>query len=236
MSRSTRGLSLVIILSVVLATSGQIHGTTVGTTTIKGTVRFRGPVPPQQVVEVRRDAAFCGDTMTIQPLLVQAGSHGVKEAVVSLSAPAALPTTTPLPLTTIKNRKCAFFPRISAIMVDALLEIGNDDPVLHNTHIRSEGKTILNVAMVPQGETIRKQIRVSGVLNVKCDAHKFMQGYVKVFDHPYFTITDEEGRFQITGVPPGFQRITVWHETLGTLQKEVTVPTEGEISVQFDYS
>jgi hypothetical protein len=89
--------------------------------------------------------------------------------------------------------------------------------------------------MVPHGPSIQKQVKRPGLLNVKCDAHKFMQGYVLAFDHPYFAVTDEAGRFQMAGIPPGLRRITVWHETLGTLQQEVTVPAQGEISVHIDY-
>jgi len=184
---------------------------------------------------VNRDAAFCGATVTIQPLVVQATSQGVRDAVVSLSDQPGQPLDAPPPPTIIKNRNCSFVSRISATRVGALVEIGNDDPVLHNTHIRSEGKTLLNVAMVPHGQSIQKQVKRPGLLDVKCDAHKFMQGYVMAFTHPFFSISDESGHFQIAGITPGLHRITVWHETLGTLQKEVNVPAQGEISVHFNY-
>ena len=129
-------------------------------------------------------------------------------------------------------------PRAALVMLpggNGMVEIGNDDPVLHNTHIRSGGKTVLNVAMVPHGPNIQKQVKQPGLLNVKCDAHKFMQGFVMAFTHPFFSISDESGRFRIEGIPQGLHRITVWHETLGTLQKEVNVPAQGEISVHFNY-
>ena len=227
-------LSVMAIVLMVFTLAGAVPGSQ-GGATITGIVTFKGPVPPPQRVTVVRDASFCGATVTIQPLVVQASTHGVLGAVVSLTEPPVQPVDAVPSLTIIKNQNCAFQSRISASRVGALIEVGNNDPVLHNTHIRSEGKTLLNVAMVAHGQNIQKQVKRPGMLDMKCDAHKFMQGYVLAFDHPYFATTDEAGRFQMAGIPPGLQRITVWHETLGTLQKEVNVPVQGEISVHFDY-
>ncbi len=234
MERSPNNLGLMIVMLTLSASTGPTLGAQ-GSAALTGLVTYRGPLPLPQKITVNRDAAFCGATVTIQPLVVQATSQGVREAVVSLSEPPEQPLDAPPPPTIIKNRNCSFVSRISAARVGALVEIGNDDPVLHNTHIRGDGKTVLNVAMVPHGPNIQKQVKQPGLLDVKCDAHKFMQGYVMTFTHPFFSISDESGRFRIEGIPQGLHRITVWHETLGTLQKEVNVPAQGEISVHFNY-
>ncbi len=234
LQRRPLGLSVMAIVLTVFAAAGSVPGSP-GGATLTGIVTFKGTIPPPQKVTVTRDASFCGSTVTIQPLVAQASTHGVRGAVVSLTEPPDQHVDASPSPTIIKNRNCAFLSRISATRVGALVEVGNDDPVLHNTHIRSEGKTLLNVAMVPHGPSIQKQVKRPGLLNVKCDAHKFMQGYVWAFDHPYFAVTDEAGRFQMAGIPPGLRRITIWHETLGTLQQEVIVPAQGEISVHIDY-
>ncbi len=234
MSGLPKYFGLVTVMVTVSASAGSSIGASAGAV-LQGVVTFRGTIAPPQKIAVSRDALFCGTTATIQPLLVHAASKGVVDAVVSLSEPAAQPSDTQPPDAVIRNRQCAFERRISVMRVGARVEVANDDPVLHNTHIRGNGKTILNVAMVAHGPNVQKQIRKPGMLDVKCDAHKFMQGHVVAFDHPYFALTDETGHFQITVVPPGLRQITVWHETLGTLQKEVRVPAEGTISVAFDY-
>ena len=46
----------------------------------------------------------------------------------------------------------------------------------------------------------------------KCDIHPWMKGYVRVFDHPYFAVTDEDGKFEIKNAPAGKWRIVYWHE------------------------
>ncbi len=67
------------------------------------------------------------------------------------------------------------------------------------------------------------------------DAHPFMHGFVMVIDHDFVATTDALGRFSIAGVPPGKHEISLWHETLGALTKQVTVPPQSELSVTFQY-
>jgi plastocyanin len=131
----------------------------------------------------------------------------------------------------LDNRACRFHPRVRAITLGTPLEIGNADPVLHNTHIWREGVTFLNVALPPGGEPIRKTVAALGRLDVRCDAHKFMQASVHVFAHPYFAVTDDAGRFELTKVPPGTYRLRVWHETLGSQEQTVQVSGKGPVTV-----
>jgi hypothetical protein len=42
-----------------------------------------------------------------------------------------------------------------------------------------------------------------------------MDGYVRVFDHPYFAVTDADGKFEIKNAPVGKYRIVYWHEAVG---------------------
>jgi len=64
---------------------------------------------------------------------------------------------------------------------------------------------------------------------------RFMQTYRLVFDDPYFGQTTEAGQYAITGVSSVLHRITVWHETLGLLEKEVLVPARGTAVVDLEY-
>jgi phage terminase small subunit len=95
--------------------------------------------------------------------------------------------------------------------------------------------TVLNVAMVAGGPTIKKSVKRSGLYLLKCNVHKFMQAYRLVFDDSHFDQTTETGQFSITGASPGLHRITVWHETLGLLEKEVLVPVRGTVVVDLEY-
>ena len=50
-----------------------------------------------------------------------------------------------------------------------------------------------------------------------------MQAYRYVFSDPFFDQTNETGQFRIQGLSSGLQAVSVWHETLGVLQKEIQV-------------
>ena len=47
---------------------------------------------------------------------------------------------------------------------------------------------------------------------VGCDVHPWMTAYVGVFDHPFFAVTGDGGRFEIQSVPPGTYTLVAWHD------------------------
>ena len=206
--------------------------------TIVGRVIYRGAIPPPQVVQVTRNTDICGTTQSIQPMIVDPASGGVKDTVVSLVLQNRLvmPANEQLAaIPTVTNRTCAFHPRIGTAKTGDLLETRNEDPVMHNTHIYADNRTFLNVALVAGGKPVQKKLRSPGLLRLACDAHTFMQGFVMVLDHDFAAITDVMGSFSIAGVPSGKQEISIWHESLGALTKQVIVPPSGELSVTFQY-
>src|SRR6266542_3636943 len=58
---------------------------------------------------------------------------------------------------------------------------------------------------------------------VKCNIHPWMHGYFVVLTAAHSTVTDENGGFTLTGLPPGKYTVTAWHEQFGTQSQEVTI-------------
>ena len=204
---------------------------------IVGRVLYRGPVPAPTQVEVNRDQDVCGATMSMASLSADDATHGLQNAVVHVEpgvgeVSAGIFTATP---TVVRNKQCRFHPHVAASQVGSEMETLNDDPMMHNTNITVATSTVLNVAMVAGGPPIKKLLKRSGLYVVKCNVHKFMHAYRVVFDDPYFDQTREAGQFSITGVSPGSHTISVWHETLGVLLKEVQVPARGTVVVDLEY-
>ena len=233
------GAGIALVALSLSAWCGTDSGLTAPTgATIVGRVIFRGTVPPPEVIPVTRNPETCGESQSIQPMIVDPVSHGVKDTVVSLALhdESVMPTTdAPSTISTITNRTCAFHPRIGIAKTGDFLETRNDDPVMHNTHIYADNRTFLNVALVAGGKPVQKKVRSPGLMKVTCDAHPFMHGFVMVIDHDFVATTDVLGRFSIAGVPPGKHEISLWHETLGALKKQVTVPPQGTVTVTFEY-
>jgi len=70
---------------------------------------------------------------------------------------------------------------------------------------------------------------------VKCNIHGWMHAYIGVLDHPYFTVTGEDGKFTIANLPPGTYTLAVWTQTLGTQQQTITVPARGSAKADFTF-
>ena len=49
-------------------------------------------------------------------------------------------------------------------------------------------------------------------MQLLCNIHSSMIGYVYVVDSPYYGQADGAGAFTIRGVPPGEYDLEVWHE------------------------
>ena len=66
------------------------------------------------------------------------------------------------------------------------------------------------------------------MFKVKCDVHPWMGAFVHVLDHPFFSVTGDDGTFTISGLPPGNYTVTAWHETLGEQQQADVKVEEGK--------
>jgi plastocyanin len=202
--------------------------------TVRGRVTFRGTVPPVEQIPVMRDTEFCGKMAPNESLTVDRATGGLAGVVVSLEGTSP---SEPAPTETralLDNRACRFSPTLRAVRAGSVLEISNADPVLHNTHIRKGNVAFLNVALPPGGRTIRKPLNDAGRLEIRCDAHRFMRASIHIFDHPYFTVTDEKGQFELPRVPPGTYRLLVWQDTFGMTEQSVTVPGGTSVSVNLE--
>ncbi len=202
---------------------------------VKGVVVFRGIVPVAESMPVTADAEFCGKEVQVQAVQVNAETLGLRHVVVSIRGLTALSADDRRPTRVIVNAKCAFSPRVSAGRIGETLEIQNLDPILHNTHVVAGKKTIVNVAQVTGSRPIPKTLKRAGLYAFRCDKHTFMSGALKVFDHPYFAVTDEFGAFQLPRLPAGSYTLEVWHETLGSVEQEITVPSEGTVTLKIEY-
>lgn len=202
--------------------------------TMKGRIVFKGKVPKSEKREVRRDAKFCGETIEFVPMKVNPDSHGVSNVVVSVEGVTTGKTILRNQAAPLLNKSCRFEPHTQVAVANSTLEISSVDPVLHNTHLRMNEKTFLNIALPPQGRVIKKPLKRPGWLEVQCDAHKFMRSTIHVFSHPYFTLTDDNGNFEISDVPPGQYKLTLWHEVVGSVHQTVIVPDSGEIALTID--
>jgi len=132
----------------------------------------------------------------------------------------------------IRQRNETFTPRVVAVTVGSEVEFPNDDPIYHNVFSLSRIKNF-NLGRYPRGETRRVRFDRPGVVKVFCEIHSHMSATVMVFDHPWFTVPNDAGQFELTGVPSGERQITAWHERLG--DTTVNVRIEPGRALQADF-
>jgi plastocyanin len=213
-----------------------------------GRVRLVGEPVKGEPIPVRKNTDVCGETKPFEALVVGPGK-GVKNTVVYLENVERGKKASDLEL---DNAKCLFVPHVAAVMVGARVRVKNTDPVLHNTHGFHDRVTVFNIAQPVKDQVIdiTQRIKKPGVIEVLCDAHTHMRGWLVARDSPYFAVTDGEGRYRMTEIPPGRYKVVAWHEgwietgkdkdgrpvydAPRVLTHEVTIPARGEATLDFE--
>ena len=102
-----------------------------------------------------------------------------------------------------------FVPHVLPVLLGATVNIMNGDPFLHNVHLYSGKETVLNIALPFQGQVIQHTFTETGTYEALCDAHPEMSAYIVVLDNPYFTTPDDNGAYEIAGLPAGDYTVVV---------------------------
>ena len=198
---------------------------------IKGKVVFNGTPPPKKKVVPTKDREVCGSGVREVDQIIIGPDKGVAEAVVHL---AKVEKGKPWPKLAkppeINNEKCDFHPHVQVIPQGDFVVV-NSDPVLHNTKSFFDRTPVFNLALPNQGQRITRPIKRSGLMRVECDAHGWMLAWVYVADNPYYAITQKDGTFTITDVPPGNYTLVGWQEFTGQVEMPVTVKAKDAATV-----
>jgi hypothetical protein len=114
---------------------------------------------------------------------------------------------------------CKFVPHALALRKGQVLVAKNSSKFAHNFDWTGLIPTQGSNTLIPPGGKIEIEMKPSQYqITVKCGIHPWMKGWVRVFDHPYYAVTDADGNFEIKNAPAGKFRMVIWHET-GWCQK-----------------
>lgn len=204
--------------------------------TISGDVKFTEAPPKLAPVVVSKDQDYCGESLPNETYSIDSAGN-LKNVVVFLDAALPVIPGNPQKLNVIENTGCRYAPRIFAMQRGERLQIKNKDPKLHIPHSYLQEKTVFMLSLPFRNTALEatQKIKEAGVLKLVCDTHAWMLGYIHVFDHPYFAVTDERGRFTIPDVPAGTYTVKAWHEDAGVRVQEITVTETGEVKVGFEF-
>ena len=206
---------------------------------ITGTIRYTGKLPARKAIDMSEDPACvaahhgkAGD----ESLVV--GSRGslanvfvyIKSGLEGKNFP------TPTDSVVINQNGCWFHPHVLGVQVNQPVEIVNSDPVTHNIHPMAEINREWNHSQGPGDAPLhRKFTKPEIMIPVKCNIHSWMHAYIGVLNHPYFSVSKDDGSFTISNLPPGTYTLAVWQEKLGTREQQITIAPEQHATADFTY-
>jgi hypothetical protein len=232
--------------------------------TITGTVKWSGPLPKLTAALINKDTEVCdpqGQKKRDLERLLVGTNGGVANTVVFLrDVTKGKAMDLPETRQSLNQKTCRYEPHVLLVPDSGTVHLRSSDPVLHTVHM--SGASDYNLPFPFANQTITRTMNRKGLVDVRCNAgHVWMNAEMMVVSHPYYAVTDEDGNFRLTNVPPGEYQIEAWHEGWkvvgqGTLYdvmtqlrvqrpifseplewtKKVTVPPSGTATVNFTIS
>jgi hypothetical protein len=201
--------------------------------TIAGFVGIDGDLPADTLMAVTTDEPICGSSLP-NSALVHADS-GLGNVLVWLTD---VQEGKPLPIerrTELLNERCQLVPRVQGVVVGTTVNVRSDDRLPHTTVLLRAGSTdtLARIPLTDDGQVVpnEKLATKPGMIEARCVQHSWTRGYIGVFGHPYFAVTEARGTFRLDSVPPGRYQLIAWHERgKERVEREVEVRA-GEASV-----
>jgi hypothetical protein len=203
--------------------------------TIKGTVKWSGPLPHIPSLVINKDPEICDPeshkTRDLERLII-GPSGGVANTVVFLKdISSGKPMDIPEPRRFLDQKHCRYEPHILLVPANGPLQLKSSDATLHTVHM--DGAASYNLPFPFTNQIVTRTMQTPGLVNVRCNGgHTWMNAEILVVSHPYYAVTDENGNFELTDVPAGKYEIVAWHEGWKLLRQEGSFDVLTEHKVQ----
>jgi hypothetical protein len=183
--------------------------------TITGTVKWTGPMPKSAALAINKDPEICDPQSQkkrdLERLIVAANGSVANTVVFLKNVTRGKAMILPEDRQFLDQRNCRYEPHVLLVPADGTLRIKSSDPVLHTVHM--SGGADYNLPFPFANQTVSRTMNRTGLVKLRCNAgHVWMNAEMLVVPHPYYAVTNEDGNFRLTDVPPGEYEIEAWHE------------------------
>lgn len=175
------------------------------------------------------------------------GSDGkpVEGAVITLNSPAASALPTDQKQAIMDQVDKQFTPHVLVVQKNTEVAFPNSDSIRHHVYSFSPAKRF-ELKLYKEFEAKPVTFEESGLVEIGCNIHDWMVGYIFVADSPYFAKTGIDGVATID-VPSDDYEITFWHPaasfednekaySLKASEKMKTIQLEDELIEGLDFS
>jgi len=204
---------------------------------IKGVVKFDGAAPERGTYDMSADATCKGLHTAPVPkdeLVVKDGM--LANVFVTVAKIEGYKFEVPKDPVKLDQKGCVYTPHVFGIMAGQQLKVANSDGVTHNVNMAPKKNPPLNQGQPAGSPEIEKAFKTAETgIPVKCDIHPWMRAVAHVAKHTCFSVSGENGAFEIKGVPPGKYTVEAIHETLGKQTAEVEVKEKAAAETTFTF-
>jgi len=244
---SGRFLKVVIMMVAVTAMTGELFAERPALKKLDGrvvgTVNFEGPRPKRKRIRLTQKNGQRSNCHALhekglldENLIV--GEKGELANVFVYVTEGLTKNSFPIPKkpAVLDQVNCMYRPRVLGVRVGQQLLMRNSDSLVHNVRSLSLENRPFNIAQPAKTPDRAKLFKKpEKAIAVQCDFHPWMKAYIFAIDHPFFAVTNAQGKFAITGLPAGEYTLVAWHEELGEQQTSVTVTNTGRIDARFSF-
>ncbi len=114
-------------------------------------------------------------------------------------------------------------PRVVGAREGQDIAVTNLDNEVQNFHALPRKNAEKNWTSRPGDRDVFRLNNAEVMVRITCDIHPWERAYVGVLAHPYFSVTDDNGAFELPAIGPGEYDLVAWHEVYGELVKRVVV-------------
>ncbi len=226
---------LLLVSGIIAAQSGYQVVTVSNPGNIAGTVKWSGPAPRVFTIPITKDPEVCDPNSTKKAdleRLIVGPQGGVANTVVFLkSISSGKAMEVPQTRRFLDQKHCRYEPHILLVPQEAALQMKSSDAVLHTVHMT--GAATYNLPFPFSGQVVSRNMPTAGLVDLKCNGgHVWMNAEMFVIPHPYYAVTDENGNFELTGIPPGQYELVAWHEGWHMAKEESMIDVLSQKTVQ----
>jgi hypothetical protein len=237
MSRLARTAALAVL--VLLVTAGT-HGADWGTLT--GRFVYDGKAPAPTKINVTKDVEVCGKHNLVDEDLVVGPDGGLANAVIMLRTKDVSVNpeydSSANDTVVLDNKNCRFEPHVGMVRTSQMLELKNSDPIGHNSKVNPLLNPGINPILASGGDPIKHKFSVEEGLPVQvgCNIHPWMSGWLVVRKDPYAAVSDKTGKFTIKDLPAGKElEFRLWQEKSGYLKNATFKGGKSDTKGNFKY-